>query len=178
MSVNILDSALHFAKYGWPVFPCSPSGAQPLTGHGFRDATTDEEQIRAWWKRYPSAMIGVPTGSPSRMWVLDVDMKNGKDGKQTLASLEAANGPLPLTVRSCTPSGGGCHNFFRLNGLDIRNSVNQIGPGLDTRGEGGYVVVPPSVRADGNAYTWAPGSPDQLADAPPWLLAMVMRAPC
>src|SRR5580704_15552269 len=115
MSADILDSALHFAKYGWPVFPCAPADARPFTEHGFKDATTDEDQIRAWWKRYPSAMIGVPTGSASGMWVLDVDMKNGKDGKQTLAALEAANGPLPLTVRSCTPSGGGCHNFFRLN---------------------------------------------------------------
>ncbi len=146
-----------------PVFPCDPGGKRPLTPSGFWDATTDDHRVRAWWGRWPAANVGVPTGRRSGLLVLDVDQRGG--GPQSLAALEREHGPLPKTATGRT-GGGGVHLFFRYpSGREVRNSAGVLGPGLDVRGEGGYVVVPPS-RTRG-AYGWADRSP--LADAS-WLL--------
>src|SRR4051794_24378940 len=102
----ILDAALVYARQGLPVFPCNfynapPYSKRPLTEHGFNDATIDEPQIYAWWgRRFPHAMIGVPTGPRSGRWVLDldVDLAKGIDGEQALARLEGVHGELPETL--------------------------------------------------------------------------------
>ena len=163
-SVPILfKAALSYAKRGIPVFPCEPGGKRPLTYSGFWDATTELGQVKAWWGRWPDANVGVPTGKRSGLLVLDVDPRDG--GPQSMATLERETGPLPRTARSRT-GGGGVHVFFRYPAeKEIRNSAGWLGPELDVRGEGGYVVVPPS-RTQG-VYEWLDkSSPIESA----WLL--------
>jgi hypothetical protein len=166
-----LMCALDYACNLWPVFPCDPATKQPLTANGFKDASLDEQQIRSWWARYPHAMIGVPTGPRSGMWVLDIDNGEGKDGNAALAALEAEHGVLPETAKVNTPSGG-CHYYFKCNGLEVRNR-GQLAPGIDVRGDGGYVIVPGSVRSDGYPYEWAVAG--ESAESPSWLLEKVIR---
>jgi hypothetical protein len=156
-------AALAYARRGVPVFPCEPGAKRPLTRNGHWDATTDLRAIRRWWKRWPSANVAVPTGKKSGVVVLDVDVADR--GPESLARLERSGGPVPRTARTRT-GGGGIHLFFRYpSRTEIRNSAGLLGPGLDVRGEGGYVVVPPS-RTQG-AYEWVDTSP--LAEAT-WLI--------
>src|SRR6516165_11217578 len=145
---DMLAAALSFVNRGLPVFPVSAKSKRPLTLRGFKDATTDEAQVRAWWTKRPKAMIGIPMGPRSKMWLFDVDVD--LDGPKELAQLTAQYGPLPETLTSSTP-GGGSHFYFLWNGANIRNSASKIAPGLDVRGDGGYTIVPPSTRADGRA---------------------------
>jgi hypothetical protein len=169
-----LDAALEYARKGLPVFPCNTLDKKPLTPHGFKDATTDEAQIRAWWGRWPIAMIGAPTGPASGAWVLDPDVDPVKqlDGLAALAQLSTRHGVLPRTLTSITPRGGR-HLFFAWDpNIDIRNSESKIGPGIDVRGNGGYVCLPPSRSANGGTYQWDPNSPKTIAPAPPWLVVL------
>jgi len=186
----LLEAALAHARAGRPVFPCGPH-KRPLIrradgGQGLHDASRDAAQIRAWWQRYPQALIGMPTGAPSGLWVLDVDRRPDKPGDQTLSDLEDQHGRLPETWQALTQSGG-WHLYFSLptDGRRVVSRASQLGPGLDVRGEGGYVILPPSVGASGR-YEWeASSDPDDggaLAAAPEWLLALVcapleVRAP-
>jgi hypothetical protein len=138
----VLKAALAYAGRGVPVFPCEPGAKRPLTSNGHWDATTDRRTIERWWERWPSANVGLPTGQESGIVVLDVDVEAG--GLESLARLKRAGAPVPKTARTRT-GGGGIHVFFRYPGTtEIRNSAGLLGPGLDVRGEGGYVVVPPS----------------------------------
>lgn len=154
---------MSYARRGVPVFPLEPGGKRPLTYNGFWDATTDARRIEGWWRRWPAANLGVPTGAQSGLLVLDVDPEDG--GLESLAGLERSNGPLPRTTRART-GGGGTHVFFRYPPEEVRNSAGRLGAGLDVRGEGGYVVVPPS-RTEGS-YGWLEKAP--LAEPPAWLL--------
>src|SRR5262249_14056450 len=127
-------------------------------------------QIRSWWARHPNAMIGLPTGPQSGVWVLDIDNGEGKDGKASLATLESTYGALPETGKVTTPSGGS-HYYFKYDG-EVR-SRGQLADGLDVRGDGGYVIAGGSVRSDGRSYEWTvAGAP---AFAPTWLLGKVTR---
>ena len=156
-------AALAYARRGVPVFPCERGAKRPLTRNGHWDATTDPRIIERWWQRWPSANVGVPTGKKSGVVVLDVDVDDG--GLESLAKLERAGAPAPKTARART-GGGGIHVFFRYpRGTEIRNSAGLLGPGLDVRGEGGYVVVPPSRTQ--SSYQWVDRSP--LAEAS-WLI--------
>jgi hypothetical protein len=158
---DLVDVALRLAASGWPVFPCKPGAKVPATTHGFKDASTNPETIRWWWRRMPNANLAIATGAPS-VDVLDVDIKAGPDGMVALERLRAAgiaSGELG-TVR--TPSGG-MHLYFRGtrqgNGSIARH-------GIDFRGLGGYVLVPPSV-VDGKPYElteWRPGARGQAID--------------
>lgn len=180
-----LKAALYHARAGRPVFPCSNRDKTPLIpkregGRGFKDATTDEAQIRAWWSRYPDAVPGMPTGARVGVWVLDVDTKAGKQGMDSLARLEQEHGPLPDTVTTITATGG-LHYFFRhpRDGREIATNAGAIGLHLDVRGDGGYVILPRSLMADGRRYEWEGSSdPDEgaaVAHAPPWLLNLVTK---
>jgi hypothetical protein len=169
-----LDAALEYGRSGTPVFPCNPLDKKPLTPHGFKDASTDEAQIRAWWGKWPNAMIGAPTGAASGMWVVDTDKDPVKniDGEATLAQLVAQRGALPPTLTSVTPRGGRHLMFSWDGGVEIRNSESKIGPGIDVRGNGGYVCLPPSRNANGGQYRWDQSCPAQPALAPPWLVTL------
>ncbi|WP_428564413.1 MAG: bifunctional DNA primase/polymerase [Solidesulfovibrio sp. DCME] len=150
----MLNDALNYARRGHPVFPCGID-KKPLVQNGFHAATTDEEQIRSWWEKWPNASIGIPTGPDIDAFVLDIDLP---DGPNSLATLEAKHGPLPSTLEQTTGSGG-CQLFFKWPkaGPGVRNSVGKLGLGLDIRGAGGYVIVPPSGHPSGGHYTWKKG---------------------
>ena len=169
---SMLDAALIYASAGWPVFPCNPKqregGKRPLVAGADKDehgkpipktgglwrASTDEAQIRAWWGRYPKALIGVPTGARIGLFVVDLDPRDGETVDEVLARLEAVVGPLPYSPVSVTQSGGRHIWLKNAAGADLpKNSAARI-PGVDWRGEGGYVIVPPSVMSDGKAYSW------------------------
>ncbi len=154
---------------------CTSNGKHPRLYNWPRQASAASALVEAWWSRYPSGGVGIVTGGVSRLLVIDVDPRSG--GDDPLAPLEAAHGPLPLTVESST-GGGGRHLFLgtpddrRL----IRNSAGALGAGIDIRGDGGFVVAPPSPHASGTAYTWTAGrSPDEVAvaPAPDWLLDLL-----
>lgn len=149
-AIDLLNTALAYAARGVRVFPCHSAGERrktPLTPNGYRDATGDPVRIKAWWRRWPTALIGTPTGRD--FVVLDVDKQHG--GFETLANLGFAT--LPLTMTARTPSGG-CHLYFAVPEQPIRNTQgaqgNGIGRGLDWRGQGGYVILP----APGTGYEW------------------------
>ena len=129
-----LAAALKLAGVDMPVFPVSQD-RKPLVKWK-SEATSDEAQVRRWWMRWPDAMPAMPTGSKSGVSVLDIDVKGGKDGYAALRDLGLD--PVEVSrVRVKTPSGGE-HVYFRHHD-GLTNSVSAIGPGLDVRGEGGYV---------------------------------------
>lgn len=154
----LLDAALSYAARGWHVLPLKPRAKVPLTKHGVKDATTDEKQIREWWGRWPRANIGIACG-PSGLAVVDVDVRNGGD-----MSFESLFPAEPDTVNVFTGSGDGSrHWYFAANG----ESCRVLAPGLDLKGDGGYVVVPPSMHPSGEPYRWeASGGPDDVPLAP------------
>lgn len=157
------DAAMAYAEHGTPVFPCRPTKC-PYTAHGFHDASTDPVQITAWWTKWPSALIGVPTGAASGIDVLDID---GPAGAESLAALLAEHGELP-TTRAARTGGGGTHYYFRAD-KRVKNSTNKLGKNIDIRGAGGYIIVPPSVSAKGTyAYIGDPDAP--LAEWPQWII--------
>lgn len=176
-----LSAALAYARRGWPVFPCKARGKAPATKNGLKDATTDAEVIRGWWREHPRANVAVVTGAVAGLFVLDIDVDPAKseDGNASLAELERVHGPLPATVEQRTPRGGR-HLLFRHPGGKVKNSAKQLGAGLDVRGDGGYIVAAPSVHPNGGRYDWSPtGHPDQveIAAAPAWLLDLVTDKP-
>lgn len=152
------EAALNIAAKGKPVFPCKPEKA-PYTPRGFKDATTDPARVTALWTRYRGEKIGMPTGRASRVFVVDVDR------------LEAL-GELPremqetLTVRTTS---GGIHFYYNyVDGLT--NRTGALPDGIDIRGDGGYVIVPPS-----EGYVIERRAP--IADAPDWLLEIIRDEP-
>ncbi|MDH3236885.1 MAG: bifunctional DNA primase/polymerase, partial [Alphaproteobacteria bacterium] len=180
MRINELcEAALQYAAMGWPVFPCKPRGKRPLTRHGFKDATTDPQTIRDWWQKWPRANVAIATGTDAGFWALDIDVddKRGRNGNQALRQLEARHGALSKTTQQLTP-GGGRHLLFEHPRTKLKNSASKLGPGLDVRGDGGYIIVAPSVHPNGQAYRWAPdGHPKNVAPAPTpeWLRDRIMK---
>jgi Bifunctional DNA primase/polymerase, N-terminal/AAA domain/Primase C terminal 1 (PriCT-1) len=158
--VELIEAAGRYVGRGLPVFPCN--GKTPLTEHGFHDASTDPEQVLTWWTHWPAANIGIPTGAISGVGVIDVDAQHG--GMKTLTQLEAEHGKLPETVEVLTP-GGGRHYWFQLNGDPFPSTAGKLGVGIDTRGEGGYVIVPPSIGDNGRFYKFMRDSLE-LAELP------------
>ena len=118
----LLKAALSYARRSIPVFPCQPGGKRPLTYNGFWDATTDAPRIKAWWRQWPSANIGVPTGKKSGLLVLDIDSRGG--GPESLAFEKAETVHSP-TQRGRAPAVGEC-----TSSLDIRRKRRcAIAPG-------------------------------------------------
>jgi hypothetical protein len=142
-------AALQYAGRGVPVFPCKPGGKEPLVSGGFKSATTDPRRIHMWWSRWPGANVAAPTGPESGILAVDVD----DFGAGSLDSLISEHGgEWPETAATAT-GGGGTHYLFRYpSGETIRNSAGKLGPGLDVRGDGGYVILPPS--ATRSPYEW------------------------
>jgi hypothetical protein len=158
-------AALTYVAHGWSVFPTA--GKIPRTSHGLKDASTDAEQVRKWWQRWPDAGVAIATGRASNFFVLDVD---GEAGADSLHELERQHRAMPDTVRVKT-GGGGAHYYFRHPGGVIRNSAGALGAGLDCRGDGGYVCAPPSPHPSGRVYEWdVPPNEVELAPPPAWLL--------
>jgi hypothetical protein len=134
--------------------------------HGLQDATTDSDVIPRWWDKEPEANIGIRTGAVSDLVVLDIDPARG--GDDAFASLEQKHGTLPLTVESVT-GGGGRHLLFQHpgEGVYVPCGADVLGRGLDVKGDGGYIVAPPSLHQTGRRYAWQPSrGPDDLKPAP------------
>jgi hypothetical protein len=157
-------AALYYAtELGWAVFPLAPQGKVPLTGkaqggRGLLDASIDPNQIVAWWSAHPTANVGIATGDRSGIVVVDVD---GAAGEDALSDY----GALPTTPIATT--GKGRHLLFARPEAGVRNSAGRLGAQLDVRGDGGYIVAPPSVHPSGARYRWTvvPGRVP-LADLP------------
>lgn len=190
-----LDAALGYARNGWAVLPvwwiddngqcgCGqpndaknhkagkhPVGQRDGAPHGVKDATTDAATIRRWFRRYPRMHLGVACGSVSGGLVgLDVDPRHG--GDDTLAMLEACYGPLPNTCTTLT-GGGGAHYWFRADDAMRSALRGTLGPGIDVKSDGGYLVVPPSRHVSGGEYAWDAGAhPDDtpIAELPAWVV--------
>lgn len=172
----IVDEAQRYAAHGLAVFPLQPQGKDPLDGsRGFKDATTDAAKIAQWWGIEPTMNVGMATGAKSGgVFVVDVDMHDGVDGGMELAAWEAENGKLPETASSVTGSGG-THYFYRAPaGVSVRSAAHVI-DGVDVRGDGGYVVMPPSVHPNGNRYEWdmEPWEDCEIAEADEVVLRLV-----
>jgi Bifunctional DNA primase/polymerase, N-terminal/Primase C terminal 2 (PriCT-2)/AAA domain len=161
----VLAAALAYARRGWPVFPCKPRSKAPLTEHGFHDASTDPTIIRQWFTRWPDANIAIATGARSGFIVIDEDRRHG--GHLTRDLLEHEHGPFPKTVKTRTSDGA--HRYYQHPGVKVRcdNGGKLLGPGLDIKGDDGYVLVPPSLHPDGPPYAFAlTHGPDDTAIAP------------
>jgi len=170
MSSLLLDAALQYAAHGWRVFPLVPGEKRPLTAQGCKDATKDADQICTWWTQHPDANIGIATGKDSGIVVVDVDAKSGKDGYESWKALGIEDID---TLKQLTWSGGS-HAFFEYDEA-VTNSVGKLGQGLDTRGQGGYVVGPPS-QVNGKPYRWAGDWKKPLAPVPPEIIAKMQAA--
>lgn len=178
-------AAVALADVGWSVFPthepdphpcgcscrdeeCASPGKHPRVSRGLHRATRDFDALDSWWTCWPGAGVGVATGDPSGVFVLDVD---GAKGAESLAEFPR----LPETVEGST--GRGFHIYLAMpDDADVRNSAGQVGPGLDVRGTGGYVIAPPSRHVSGRTYRWThdPFHHD-VAAAPAWLLDLVVK---
>lgn len=167
----LVEWALWYAAQGWPVFPCTVD-KKPRVKGGFKSASTETTTIESWWSQWPDASIGCPTGPCSGFWVLDIDLPAGPT---SLADLEDKHGTIPDTLTQTTGSGGRHYLFPWPEDRAIRNSAKQLAPGIDVRGDGGYIILPPSNHPDGNAYAWN-GSPlAPLHPAPQWLLDLTSK---
>jgi Bifunctional DNA primase/polymerase, N-terminal len=181
----LLRSALAAARRGWHVFPCAAGGKRPALRGNWQDlATTSADQIRDWWSR-ASYNVGIACG-PSGLVVIDLDLPHDGGGGE-----EAADGALfPLsgadilsglarqhgerypggTYTVDTPSGG-CHLYFTAAGdTRVRNSAGAVGPHIDVRADGGYVVGAGS-RIGGHGY--AARGRRAAAPLPPWLARLI-----
>ncbi|MBP7937497.1 MAG: DUF3987 domain-containing protein, partial [Phycisphaerae bacterium] len=184
-----LTAAMGYAAHGWPVIPlhtahagkcscgkpdCSSPGKHPRTPNGLKDASTDPETLASWWQCWPDANVAVLTGNPAGIVAIDIDPRHG--GDKSLAELIRQHGKLPQTVEALT-GGGGRHLIFARPGDKLGNRAN-IRPGIDVRGDGGYIVAAPSGHVSGGAYSWRPGhAPDELqfAPMPNWLLELATK---
>jgi hypothetical protein len=174
----------------WAVFPvhsvcnglctcgdatCKNPGKHPYTLRGLKDASTNTEKIISWWTKRGDANIGVATGLSSGILALDIDADHG--GETSLANLVALHGgELPHTVEQRT--GRGRHLLFEHPKDAIRNSAGRLGPGLDVRADGGYIIVAPSLHSSGRRYAWvASRGPSEIALAPlpDWLLKLLIE---
>jgi hypothetical protein len=158
-------AAVAYARRGWYVFPVAPRGKTPITKRGMLDASTDTDLVAAWWERRPQANIGVACG-PSGLLVVDLD---GEDAVRGWADLAARHGGHERTLVART--GKGFHGYFRGEG---RSSAGRIGPRIDTRGAGGYVIAPPSVHGSGAIYQWIDATLDPVP-VPDWLTEALDR---
>jgi hypothetical protein len=162
----VIHTALALAARGFHIFPCRPRDKRPATANGLKDATTDADIIHAWWQQQPNNNIAIATGAASGIFVVDVD---GLDAEAALRRLEAEYGALPATVEAITARGR--HIYFKCPQEPVRNSAGKIGPHIDVRGDGGYVLCPPSIHPSGHRYSWSVDSANHIAEAPAWLLA-------
>jgi hypothetical protein len=162
-------AALKLAGKGLRVFPCVERGKEPALAGGFKRATTDLNIISGWWRAH-NFNIGIAAGPGSGVWVVDID---DDAGEALLRQHEAEHGTLPPTVEVVT--GRGRHLYFRWpTDTEIRNRQdNPIMAGIDVRGEGGYVLAPPSLHPSGRCYAWSVDSAGEFADAPEWLIDLV-----
>ena len=185
----LLKAAAHeYVRLGWKVVPghhiqpdgfcscrkkasCTSPGKHGVTAHGHKDASNDPLQVEQWWIEHPNASVFIATGAGSGIDVVDVDT----EGEDAFGQLVTEHGGLPDTVEALT-GGGGRHLFFRHHS-GVNNQTGMLPAGVHVRGDGGYIVAPPSPHRSGRDYVWeASSQPGDVAVAewPAWLLQMVI----
>lgn len=198
-----LEHALYYASLGWSVVPthkvirspagvtacscpmgvsCVSKGKHPAVAWTrFQVDRPDEDQLRLWFNGvFSDYGVGIITGAVSGIFVVDVDEGPGKTGAETLSNLQMIHGDLPHTVQART-GGGGRHMIFRHpRDVWITTSRNTLGPGVDTRGDGGFIVAAPSMHESGLFYLWdemAHPRTTAIADAPEWVIEIAEQPP-
>lgn len=142
----LIKAALWYAKQGVAVFPCEPRGKRPLTTNGFKDASTDPAVIQAWWAKHESANVGAPTGV-----TFDVVDLDGPEAVGTIYFGDNRPTMPPEIGHVLTPRTAGHHIYIKPTG---RGNKAGFMPHVDYRGKSGYVVLPPSIGANGRRYRW------------------------
>ncbi|GAA2963185.1 bifunctional DNA primase/polymerase [Microbacterium schleiferi] len=137
------EAAARFAAAGVPVFPCVPGEKRPLVRRGFHDATSDPAQVAAWWSRWPAANIGVPTGTPSGVEVVDVDVHAIGTGFPAFRTAHREGLAAGWAALVRTPSGG-LHAYYPADPDRSQSSWQAARAHIDFRGDGGYIIAPPS----------------------------------
>jgi putative DNA primase/helicase len=159
-----LSAALAYAARGWPVFPVG-SNKVPLTEHGRSDVTDSPAQIRQWWAQWPNASIAIATGAKAGIVALDVDVSELVYGPDSLDALGVSLHPETPTAH--TPRGG-FHVLFAHPGRFVKTIAGRLGPGLDIRGDGGSLILPP-----GPGRSWDPVlnlDTVPIAPMPDWMI--------
>jgi hypothetical protein len=166
-----------YTARGWSIIPIRTRDKRPLVRwEEFQHRRPTVEEVHAWFSGWPEAGIGVVTGTVSSLIVLDIDSRHG--GDVSLERLEQQHNRLPVTLE-CRSGGGGRHFYYAHPGALVRNKVG-LAPGVDLRGDGGYVVAPPSLHTSGLRYAWAEDRKPEMADLAPlpgWLLRQAVEQP-
>ena len=166
MNPNMLDAAIAYAERGCFVLPlhtpthcgcscgnpaCARVGKHPRTPHGVNDATNDENKIRDYWSQWPTANIGIATGTKSNLAVIDIDNENAFNYVFALLEKSVAAGASSLEGLEMLTTGRGFHLYFRCPGTQVRSTT--LRQGLELKGDGAYVVAPPSLHSSGRRYS-------------------------
>jgi len=186
--MRAVDHAVQYAEKGWHVLPlhsviegkctcgkpsCTSAGKHPQTMNGLKSATTDKDTLNAWFKHWPKANIGIATGAISGIGVIDIDPKHG--GEDTFFELTTKYGKVPDTVEAITQSQGR-HIIFQYED-GFRTTAGKLGRGIDTRGDGGYIVAAPSKGLLGEYHWEASSDPAEcpIVRAPSWVLQLLNK---
>jgi hypothetical protein len=161
MNTQLARSALWYARHGWHVFPLRPHTKEPFAGIGAYNATTDTDQIMDWWTHWPQANVGMHCGGSG---LLAIDLDTYKDSFGGDGFLSATD---QETVTSLTGSGGTHLIYAMPANRKFTNATGNLPDGIDVRGQGGYIVLPPSIHPNGNKYQWEGGyGPHEIAPLP------------
>lgn len=190
MNASLKAAIAYSQQLNWAVFPlhsivngqctcgkkCSSPGKHPRTANGLKAATTDAAIIEEWFSKWPDSNIGIATGEISGFFVIDID-RHKTNGFEAWEQLIDHFGKRPETVEAIT-GGDGAHLLFKYH-EGIGNRTDLL-PGIDVRGQGGFIVAAPSNHQSGKVYTWELSSHPleiEVAEAPDWLLNLVTRKP-
>lgn len=172
MTTQLAKSALWYARHGWAVFPLRPGTKEPFKGVGVYDATSDVGKVAEFWHRWPNANIGLHCGGSN---LLAIDIDSYKDTYRGTGKLTRSDED---TLTSITGSGG-THLLYAVeDGKRYSNKRGELPPGIDVRGWGGYIVLPPSIHPNGNAYQWEAGyRPNEISPMPlPQILIDILES--
>jgi hypothetical protein len=170
-------AARMYAERGFAVFPLAPRSKRPIVATGFKAASLDSATIDRWWSRGPKSNVGIATGATSGIVVLDMDPRNG--GEESHYDLRSRYGRWSDTPIAHT-GGGGTHEFFqppRGGGVPCRTNLGGFA-GIDLKGDGGYVVAPPSIHPNGESYLWDVMfgiDTLEIPEAPSWLIELARQ---